>query len=160
MAKVKWRKRMVRKPSKIGKHMSFNDLEAMLSSIDVDMPTKEKIIVLLHEKRLEIDKEVEDYLSNKPTSGFLNFFSDMNPCWRLAKYQLTREGHPHFSYRGKNCGERIICDDELGEDCGLILDKLREIEIPFFWSRSRVQKKNPRATTIEDMALALNKEKD
>ena len=158
MKKVKWARRMARKPAKISKNLSYNELESYLSSDKIDIKMKEQIITWLHEKQVEMDEEWENQENGK--KSFFDFFTDSIPLRRLAKYHLFREGHPSFSMRGTGARERLICSDEYSLNPPPIISTMQKLTNKWNDVKARVQKINPKAETIEEMADALNQDKD
>ena len=119
--------KMTRQKIEINPSMSYNELERFLISSEVSLEKKKKIKGWLKTKQQEIDKEIKGYQNGK--RGILDYYSDMNPLWRLAKYQLYREGNLNFKMKGKAPYVRIACNEE--ENKILILDMMDKIKTAF-----------------------------
>lgn len=105
-------------------NMSVNQLEHCLILSGISKEVKKEITNLIKIKMKEIDQEVYDYQHGK--KGILDYYSDMNPLWRLAKFQLYNEGNPNFLKRGRGRYIKIVCD-ETGEDAPAICDMMKNL---------------------------------
>lgn len=80
-------KNMTRKIPEL-KGRSYNYLVELLKDAKLDAKKRTEIEKLAKAKKEQIAYDVE----HPPNIGY--FHSDYNPFWRLAKYELYREGHP------------------------------------------------------------------